>query len=217
MSRLVSWLAVAAAAGLAWWAWHPPAPPDVSVVRVPIPPGARQAPAHWRVVTHRFVWKKGAEAMRARLQALGFAPIVIVREEIVEVHAFDDPRLFASEKEARKAAAAWRKKGVDAVAVEVRAPQGKRAYRVALGRFYLDAYAREQAKRLAATGLAYRYERRAMRLPTWRFATQPLARAEAEAVFRALAAAGLGEPRLLREDEFQRLFGAALAHEGAGG
>ena len=217
MRRLLSWLGVGMAALLAWAAWNPPAAPRVGAVRVELPAGKRAEAARWRVITHRFVWKKGAEALRARLAALGIEPVEIAREEEVEVHAFDDPRLFATEKAARRAAARWRGKGVEAVAIEVELPDGGKAFRVALGRFYLAPYAREQAKRLDATGLAYRYERRTMMLPTWRFATPPLPRAQAEKVFRVLAGSGLGEPRLVPEAEFRRLFGSALARPAAGG
>lgn len=210
MSRVLGWIAVALAGWLAWLAWNPPPAPPLSVVRIAIPQPGHEA-RRWRVVTHRFVWKKGADAMRARLLALGIEPIVISRREDVEVHAFDDPRLFADRNKASRIAEDWRKLGVEAAVIEVEDEAGNSAYRVALGRFYLDAYAREQARLLDGTGMPYRYERRTMRLRTWRFATPALTRAEAERIWKALVETGLGEPRLIPEREFRRLFAAKPA------
>ncbi|RME87569.1 MAG: hypothetical protein D6771_00295 [Zetaproteobacteria bacterium] len=217
MKRWLGWLAVALSVALAWLAWHPPAPPEPSEIFVPLPPPLRadadRSRHLWRVVTQRIVWKAAADALRARLAEIE-KPQTIVRREEVLVHAFDDPRSFTSFADAIRAQNEWRALGVEATVVKIDDEQAP--YRVALGRFYLAAYAEQMQARLLKLGRPFAYERRTIKLRTWRFTFPPLPRREAEALWRRVKALGVADPILIREDRFQKMFGASLVPEAAG-
>jgi len=215
--RRAAWLAGAALLGwLAWLAWQPPAgTPPLRQVRPPVPeppamrPPARHATKHpadglWRVVTHRFVWQQAAQEMQRRLAALGAPVIVIARKEDVELHAFDDARLFRHREDALRAKKAWEKQGFDASLVR----SDDARFGVALGRLYLAAHARRLQARLAASGMRYRYQRRLVHIATWRFTFPPAPRPKAEALWRKVQQMGVADPALMPEREFRRIYPA---------
>jgi len=214
MRRIGAGLILAALAWLAWLAWQPPAPaPPPSGVRAPLPePPAAASPSRvgssrkaaplWRVVTHRFVWKQAARALRKQLAEAGLPVIVLARKEDVELHAFDDARLFTKRADALQAKRAWENKGFEASLIR----PDEAHFGVALGRLYLAAYARQLQARLARSGMRYRYERRLVHIPTWRFTFPPAPKPEAEALWKRIQAMGVADPVLIPECEFQSLY-----------
>lgn len=159
-------------------------------------------PTLWRVITRRMVWKKAAEAMHARLEESGLRVIPIGRKEDVELHAFDDVRTFIKRDEAVHAKKAWEKRGFEASVVKPDARFG-----VALGRLYLGAYAKQLQSRLRKSGMKYRYERRKVNIPTWRFTFPAASHAEAEKLWQRVQSLGVAEPSLMPETRFQPLYG----------
>ncbi|HXH64107.1 MAG TPA: hypothetical protein VNH42_01200 [Mariprofundaceae bacterium] len=156
----------------------------------------------WRVVTRRLVWGQAAKAMQERLQQAGFSPILLQRKEPVEMHAFDDATLYQDYPSAAKAAAAWRKLGFDANVIK--APS---AYLVGLGRFFIASYAEQMQERLQRAGRKYRYQRRMVEIPTFRFTFPPESHAEADALWQQIQNLGIADPILMPESRFQQMFG----------
>jgi hypothetical protein len=191
--------------GLAWVSWTPPPPPpDQSSVHGTLlsTPGTQGKTSLWRVVTRRLVWGQAAKAMRERLQKAGFSPILLQRKEPVEMHAFDDVTLFQDYASAAKAAAAWRKLGFDANVIKT-----PTAYLVGLGRFFITSYAEQMQERLRRAGRPYRYQRRLVDIPTFRFTFPPADHAKANALWQKLQNMGIADPTLMPESRFQQLFG----------
>ncbi len=233
----MAWQAAGAAllGWLAWLAWQPPTPaPPPLQVRAPIPepvpePAPEQLPNEasaagqqpdrakrpatprlWRVVTHRFVWKQAARELHKQLADAGLPVRVIARKEDVELHAFDDARLFTRRADAVKARQAWKNKGFEASLIR----PDEAHFGVALGRLYLAAYARQLQARLAASGMRYRYERRLVHIPTWRFTFPPTPKPAAEKLWNRLQQMGVADPVLMPERQFQSLYGKAPAETG---
>jgi hypothetical protein len=203
-----SWSGLAGLAiltGLAWISWTPPTPPaDQSAVHGTLlnTPGTQGSAMLWRVVTRRLVWGQAAKAMRERLQQAGFDPILLQRKEPVEMHAFDDATLYQDYATAAKAAAEWHKLGFDANVIK--APT---AYLVGLGRFFIASYAEQMQERLQRAGTPYRYQRRLVDIPTFRFTFAPATHAEANALWQKLQNLGIADPTLMPESRFQLMFG----------
>jgi len=189
-------------AWLAWTSWQPPdITPNMQKIRATAPEQIDTAPVLWRVVTRRMVWKKAAEAMDQRLEKTGLRVIPIGRREEIELHAFDDVRTFAKRKDAARAKKAWEKRGFEASIIK---PDDR--FGVALGRLYLAAYAKQLQSRLRKSGMKYRYERRMVNIPTWRFTFPPATHAKAEKLWQRIQSLGVAEPSLMPERQFQALF-----------
>jgi len=187
---------------LAWTSWQPPKiTPATQNIRAPIPELIDAAPILWRVVTRRMVWKKAAEAMHQRLEETGMRIITIGRKEEIELHAFDDVRTFAKREKAAHAKKVWEKRGFEASIIK---PDDR--FGVALGRLYLAAYAKQLQSRLRKSGMKYRYERRMVNIPTWRFTFPPASHAEAEELWQRIQSLGVAEPSLMPEPRFQALY-----------
>ena len=203
MKKTLVVLTLLLAAWLAWQAWRPPviSQPQLTV-RNTLPKVKGAGPELWRIVTKRMVWKQAIASMRDRLYKEGFETELLVKREPVEVHAFDDPRSFKTQAEAEKVKAQWRKKKIDAEALfrEV-------TYGVALGRFYITSYAEQMQARLKIIGLPYVYERRTVTVPAYRFIFAPMEKKQAEKSWRAVKNLGIAEPAMMKESEFQRLYG----------
>ncbi|MDQ6957698.1 MAG: hypothetical protein Q9M24_01150 [Mariprofundaceae bacterium] len=188
---------------LAWTSWQSPEIiSGAQKIRAALPEPVETVPTLWRVVTRRMVWKKAAEAMHARLEETGLRVIPIGRKEDVELHAFDDVRTFAKRKEAVRAKRAWEKLGFEASIIKPNARFG-----VALGRLYLTAYAKQLQRRLRKNGMKYRYERRMVNIPTWRFTFPAASHAEAEKLWQRIQSLGVAEPSLMPAARFQPLYG----------
>jgi len=160
------------------------------------------APALWRVVTRRMVWKKAAEAMYKRLKETGLRVTSVARKEKIELHAFDDARTFAQRKNATQARKEWEKRGFEADVINQDDHFG-----VGLGRFFLAAYARQMQEKLKKTGMKYSYERRIVNIPTWRFTFPAATHTDAEKLWQRIQALGIADPLLMPEKQFRVLFG----------
>lgn len=192
---------------LTWQAWQPPviSQPGLTV-RSALPEVKDAGPELWRIVTKRMVWKQAIASMRDRLYRESFETRLIVKREPVELHAFDDPGTFKTLAEARKVANQWRKRGIDA-----QAQKREITFGVALGRFYMTPYAEQMQARLKTIGLPYRYERRTVTVPAYRFVFNPMEKKQAEKSWKKLQNLGIAEPAMMKESEFQRLYGTQPA------
>jgi len=201
--NLVSFILLILLTWLAWTSWQSPeVMPDAQEIRATVPEPMETAPALWRVVTRRMVWKKAAEAMHARLEETGLRVVTIGHREDVELHAFDDVRTFIKRAEAARAKKAWEKRGFEASIIK---PDTR--FGVALGRLYLAAYAKQLQSRLRKSGMKYRYERRKVNIPTWRFTFPATSHARAEKLWQRIQSLGVAEPSLMPETRFQPLYG----------
>jgi hypothetical protein len=188
---------------LAWNSWQPPASPTSGkAVRAYLPQQTGPEAGLWRVVTRKIIWKQAAMALKKRLEEKGFRVVSLTRREQVVLHAFDDSRTFSSLKAAQRARANWKKLKIEA---GVTKKDGK--YAVALGRFYLPEYAERMRISLAATGKKFRYERREVKIPVYRYTFAPGDRKAAEKLWKQVQALGVAEPELMAEKRFQELFG----------
>lgn len=118
------------------------------------------------------------------------------------MHAFDDATLYQDYQSAAKAAAKWRKLGFDANVIK--APT---AYLVGLGRFFITSYAEQMQERLKRAGKEYRYQRRMVEIPTFRFTFAPTTHAEADALWQQVQNLGIADPTLMPESRYQQMFG----------
>lgn len=207
--------------GLAWIAWQPPQLPVPSgkvVGSLPAPPAADSgsgppaitSQAQWRVITRRIVWKQAVRTLRQRLRENGLTPIILHRREPVALHAFDDGRIFPDYQSAVKAKEQWKKRGIEADVVKTSVEVGKNIYLVSLGRFYLTEYAEQMQNRLRRIGKPYRYERRNVEIPAWRFTFPPMSKPEAERLWKRLQDLGVATPSLMPEEEFLKAYGKVL-------
>jgi len=203
MKQVLVSAALLLAAWLAWQAWQPPvaSQPELTV-RNTLPEVKGAGPELWRIVTKRMVWKQAIASMRDRLYKEGFETELLVKREPVEVHAFDDPRTFETMEEAEKVEKQWRKRKIDAQALKREITFG-----VALGRFYITSYAEQMQARLKIIGLPYVYERRTVIVPAYRFIFAPMEKKQAEKSWRQVKNLGIAEPSMMKESEFQRLYG----------
>ncbi|RME38038.1 MAG: hypothetical protein D6794_06000, partial [Deltaproteobacteria bacterium] len=97
---------------------------------------------------------------------------------------------------------AWEQKGFEASLIR----PDETHYGIALGRLYLAAYARQLQEKLTTSDMRYRYERRLVHIPTWRFTFPPAPEPEAEALWQRIQAMGVADPVLMPESEFQSLY-----------
>ncbi len=219
--------------GLAWFVWQPPAPapgPVPVVASLPEPPAGDMAgmsrpkeaapentaqafappparPHLWRVVTRRIVWKAAVRTLEQRLRDAGLQPIKIRRKEPVIMHAFDDASLFATASAAEAARREWQKQHIEATVIKANIEVGKDIYMVGLGRFYLTEYAEQIQNRLKQIGKPYRYERRTVTIPVYRFTFPPRDKRAAESLWQKLQNLGVATPVLMPEKEFRKAYG----------
>jgi len=186
---------------LAWLAWHPQVQIKQKSVRLKAPVLQDEA---YRVLSAKLVWGQAVEAMAERLRQAGLQPQRIQRREKVSLMAFDDARRFRLRDEALVARDQWRQAGIEAELIHVDADH----YGVALGRFYLSAYARQQEQRLRLTGLPYRSARRFLNVQTVRFVFASMSHEAAMALWKQLQALGIGAPILMREDDARAQLGS---------
>jgi len=204
--NIVSFILLVLLTWLAWTSWQSPEViPGARKIRAAMPEPMETTPTLWRVVTRRMVLKKAAEAMHARLEETGLRVVTIGRKEDVELHAFDDARTFIKRAEAARAKKVWKKRGFEASIIKPDARFG-----VALGRLYLAAYAKQLQNRLRKSGMKYRYERRMVNIPTWRFTFPAASHAEAEKLWQRIQSLGVAEPSLMPEKQFQTLYNKKL-------
>jgi len=196
-------VAVLVSAWLAWAAWQPPTPRLQPItVKASVPKNKYAEEDMWRIVTKRMVWKEAIATMRDRLYKEGFETQLIVKKEPIELHAFDDPRVFKTQAGAERVKAEWRKKKIEAEVLK-----REITYVVGLGRFFLTSYAEQMQERLKRIGKPYHYERRTVVIPAYRFVFKPMGRIEAEKAWRKLQNLGIAEPVMMRETEYQETFG----------
>ena len=203
MKHLPIAVAMILAGWLAWQAWQPPETPPTQVsVKGTLPAKVDAGPEMWRIVTKRMVWKEAIASLRDRLYKEGFETQLIVKEEPIELHAFDDPGVFKTQDAAEKVKKVWRKRKVEAEVLK-----REITYIVGLGRFFLTSYAEQMEERLKTIGLPYVYERRTVTIPAYRFVFKPMEKVEAEKSWKKLQNLGIAEPAMMKEVEFQRIFG----------
>lgn len=212
IKRLIISISLCLCALLAWFAWQrPAAAPEQGSVRIHLPDEAWQAEgeryAQWRVVTRRLVSRASAKTLHYRLGQLELSPIAILRTEEVVLHAFDDAQLYRSRKDAVAAALVWRQAGIEVNVIRV----NDALYMVGLGRLYQDRYAELLQQRLDREGRPYRYERRVVPIPAWRFTFSPQDIGAARALWKKLEASGVMMPVMMPEVRFQLLYGDSLA------
>jgi len=196
-----------------WMVWQPPEPVSLpaQMARQALPDRPGDAPGQWRVVSRRMIVPKAAKALEENLIERGLTPISLAHHEVVELHAFDDPRTFDVREDAVKAREAWKKSGFEA---ELISSDGK--FGIALGRLYMVAYAQALQRRLEQEKQPYTYHRRQVNIPTWRFTFVPATYAEAKLLWSKVQAMGMADPVLMREPRFRSLFGEALPLSPAG-
>lgn len=196
-------VAILISAWLAWTAWQPPQPVARSVsVKAAIPDNKYAEAELWRIVTKRMVWKQAIATMRDRLYKEGFETELIVKKEPIELHAFDDPRVFRTLLQAERVKEEWEKKKVDAEVLKREV-----TFIVGLGRFFLTSYAEQMQERLKRIGKPYHYERRTVVIPAYRFVFKPMEKAKAEKAWKKLQNLGIADPVMMRESEYQSTFG----------
>ena len=201
---------------LAWLVWQQPAPaPSPAAVRNSIPgvplsahsPNENAIAKHpgelWRVVTRRLVTPEAAKALSRSLQKLKLEPIKFERRESIEMHAFDDQFLFSSRKNAAKAQKDWLKRKIKATVIKI----DDKLYTVDLGRFFYIEYAEDLQKQLKKAGKPYRYQRRNVTIPAWRFTFAPTGRQQAGKLWKQLQSSGISMPVLMPEERFQETYG----------
>lgn len=207
--RTYTWgIAVCLLALMAWVGWTPPAPPtDESSVQGSLidTPGAPKQSSLWRIVTRRLVWGVAAKSMGNRLRQDGFTPILLQRKEPVLMHAFDDPKLYPTSKDASKAVDEWHHLGFDANVIKT-----QDGYMVGLGRFFITSYAEQMQQRLKRSGRKYRYQQRMVSIPTFRFTFPPMNHDKSIELWRKIQNLGIADPVLMPATRFQQMYGSAL-------
>ena len=207
-------------AALAWLVWQQPAPAPVpATVRSsmpalplhpsPVPDNNNTAKVVelkpdelWRVVTRRLVTTVAAKALNQRFQELNLEPIMFENREPVEMHAFYVPVLFNDYKTAIAEKNNWLQENIEANVIKV----DDNHYMVAIGRFFQIEYAEGIQKRLKKIGKPYRYQRRSVPIPTWRFTFAASSKQQAEKTWKQLQASGLSMPVLMPEKHFQETY-----------
>jgi len=212
MHKFFSALLVILMAAGAWQAWHPPTVvSQVQPLAFSIPNIAPLDAGLWRVVTRRMVWKKAVNGMQRQLNTLDYPLTLIRKKEPIELHAFDDVRLFSTKKEAYVAKAWWKKKNVDADVLDTSEAGDAPIYRVELGRYYLSAYAQDAQEQLKAAGKPYRYQKRQVMIPSYRFAFPAMTKSEAEILWRRLQNMGVADPVMMQASKFDSLYQAYVS------
>lgn len=204
MRLILKLLALLILSGVAWTSWQiPQMQGPKRDVRMSIPLFGGSEGGKWRVVTRKLVWKQAAQSMQKRLEQDGFKVTPITRRETVELYAFDDPRTFATRKQAALAESTWRKKGIGADVIKY-----DNSFGVALGRFFMPEHAEKRRQALEKSGGKYSYEQRTIEIPVYRFTFPAAKRSTAEKLWKHLQELGIADPALIREDRFTALYGS---------
>jgi len=215
IKRLPNILIFCLLALLVWFLWQKPAgSPEQPVVRIAVPHTERAGTADetvtlWRVVTRRLVSRASVNTLSYRLQQMGLTPIEIRTQEEVTLHAFDDAAEYKSWKEASAATERWKEKGVDVNVIKVDDTQ----YMLGLGRLYQEKYALLLQQKLQQTGILYRYQRRSVAVPAWRFTFDATDRGRAEILWKQLEETGVMMPVFMPESRFQMQYGKAAEQQ----
>jgi len=206
---------------LAWHSWLAPMSEQTSPssVRVALPHQAIEAASatppvqqikgkietqRWRVITRRVITKAARTALKHRLIQMQLKPIRIQHTEAVTMHAFDDAELFSSRKQANHAALFWQAHSIQTNIIKV----NEGVYLLGLGRFYQLAYAIETQQQLIKTRRKFRYQKRSVPIPSWRFTFAPESKKASEKLWRQLNVSGVIMPIMMPEDRFQASYGA---------
>jgi len=213
IKRLPNLLILCLLALLVWFLWQKPAvSPEQPIVRIALPHAERSATAEatlWRVVTRRLVSHASVNTLSYRLQQMGLTPMEIRSQEEVTLHAFDDARQYNSWQDASAASEQWKAKGVDVNVIKV----DDSLYMLGLGRLYQEKYALLLQQKLRQTGMLYRYQRRTVSVPTWRFTFAATDRGRAETLWKQLEDTGVMMPVLMPESRFQIQYSKAAEQE----
>ena len=186
---------------LAWVSWQPPASQNLPQNRPHISvPEDESEP--WHVITRKIISKPSAESMQKRLAQAGLKPVRITRREVVELYAFDGARTFPARKEAVQALAEWKKLKLDANIMKT-----NDAYSISLGRFYMAEYTLRMHARLKKSGKPYRYEKRKVSIPVYRFSISSDNATDARALWQKVQELGIAEPVLMPEKQFMDIYG----------
>lgn len=193
---------------LAFQAWQPPQPaPGHHSVRASLPIQEGQKQELWYVVTRRLVWKQAAKTLEKRLRDEGFDPVPLTRKEPVSMHAFDDGRIFKTRQAAEKARKEWQKHRIEANIIKTSIELNKDIYIVGLGRFFLTSYAEQMQERLRRLKKPYRYERREVTIPTYRFTFAPAEKKAARRLWEHIRNMGIADPVMMKATRFKALYG----------
>ncbi len=219
MTLLARLMTFALLTALAWLAWQAPASaPEPRIVRATIPDkphgGQQQAEASadstWRVLTRRVVSRAAVTSLSRRLESMGLAASIIEKEEDVTMHAFDDAILFKSSAQAWEASRIWKSHDIESTVINA---EEAGVYLVGLGRFFQAKYAEGMQLRLEHTGRKYRYQKRTVPIPSWRFTFPKSDKQQAQALWEKLHATGVIMPVLMPESQFQKLYGTLNAQD----
>ncbi len=188
---------------LAWISWQPPAPQNIAQNRshISVPESESQP---WRVITRKIISKAAVGSMQKRLKQAGLKPIRITHREAVELHAFDDARTFVTKKEASRAKGDWEKLNMSADIMK-----SNHAFTVSLGRFFIAGHAMRMHARLKKTGKPYRYEKRQITIPVYRFTFPSGNATESRLLWQKVQELGIAEPALMPEKQFVNVYGKA--------
>ncbi|GAV19464.1 hypothetical protein MMIC_P0398 [Mariprofundus micogutta] len=209
LARIITFTLLTA---LAWLAWQAPASaPDPRMIRAAIPDrpvgsqGSEIKTDLWRVVTRRVVSKAAVYSLSRRLQGMKLEPISIEKEEDVTMHAFDDAILFKTRAQAWEASRIWKSHDIESTVIKA---DEAGVFLVGLGRFFQAKYAEAMQQRLEHTGRKYRYQKRIVPIPSWRFTFAPGSKEKADILWEKLHATGVIMPVLMPEPQFQKLYGS---------
>ncbi|MFQ5581393.1 MAG: hypothetical protein ACE5F3_02050 [Mariprofundaceae bacterium] len=197
-------------AWLAFQAWQPPESlPEQRAIHAALPKQEiiKEQPILWYVVTRRLVWEQAAQALKKRLQNEGFKPIPINRKEPVSMHAFDDGRIFKTREAAEKAKKAWQQHKIEANIIQTSIELNKDIFIVGLGRFFLTSYAEQMQERLKRIKKPYRYERREVTIPTYRFTFAPAEKQQTRRLWQQIRDMGIADPVMMKASRFKALYG----------
>ncbi len=207
MKRLFMFIFIAAMISLTWLAWNPPIVQNhLTRIHMPIPDIHSLDAGSWRVMTRRMISKQAVHGMQKRLSDVGFHPELIQKREPVELHAFDDPRIFKTQSEAGKVKAKWRALGVEADVLHHLSKDDKKVFKVGLGRFYMSEYAESMQEKLKRSKQPYNYERRTVSIPSYHFIFPAMTKGEAEILWKRLQNMGIADPVIMQQSEFKRLY-----------
>ncbi len=206
MNHFIRFIALILLSSAAWLSWQDPAQElDPRPLRITIPASKSDTSIHnhWRLISQRVVTKEAVHAMQKALDRLGVTAILIEKKERITLHAFDAPQIFDTKSAAIKAMKPWLEQHIDASIIKTE--EGK--FLVALGRFYQTKYAEEMQQQLRQKSRHYRYEKRALRIPTWRFVFPATDKEQALSLWKTLHNSGLFSAAMISEDEFQHIYG----------
>ncbi len=204
---------------MAWFVWQQPvSAPVPETVRRSIPdlplqpihtlteniakPAEQKSDGLWRVITRRVITSSAARALSLSLKQLSLEPIMFTGREAVEMHTFDDPFLFNTYEKAILTKDNWLRNNIEATVIKT----DDGLFIVDLGRFFQIEYAEAMQERLKKTGKPYRYQRRSVPIPTWRFTFAASDKQQAEIIWKQLQSSGISMPVLMPESAFQETY-----------